>query len=260
MVATAQRNVGITRAGKWVVTLKKASRNPIVRLICLPYAGGGTGLFRTWSAGVDDNVELLCVVLPGRGARVGEPPYDDWESLLDDAFTALCPYLSEPHAFYGHSFGGRLAYELAQMATAVQRGLTRHLFVSGCRCPGSPQARPYLHQLPDDDFVAAVRTAYGVPSAILEHEMMRGHGLAALRSDIKLAELWDDWSTERLRGPITAVYGHDDVIDNRASMRCWSAYTEAGCELIGIPGGHFLVDATSRRLLDIVNTRLASES
>ncbi|MGH3905427.1 MAG: thioesterase II family protein [Pseudonocardiaceae bacterium] len=244
---------------RWVRTLRKASKDPRIRLICLPYAGGGTGVFRTWPEGIGDTIELVSVVLPGRGSRISEPPYDAWEPLLGDAFTALSPYLSEPHAFYGHSFGGRLAYELAQMAQTEHDGVTRHLFISGCRCPGSPQSRPYLHQLSEGHFLAALRSTYGVPRELVDDEVMMKRMLPALRSDIKLAELWEGWNAERLRVPITAIYGHDDLIDNWVSMRRWFAYTEVGCELIEIPGGHFLADTNSRKLLQIINARLGSE-
>lgn len=241
---------------RWVTTLKKASEEPKIRLICMPHAGGGTGLFRTWPGALGANVELLSVVLPGRGSRLSEPPYDSWEPLLGDISAALSPYLCEPHALYGHSFGGRLAYELAHLAMTEHRGHTRHLFVSGCRCPASPQARPYLHQLSDEDFLAALNNTHGVPRQILDDEMMMALRLPALRSDVKLAELWGDWNAERLDAPITAVYAADDLIDNWSSMRCWVAYSEAGCELIEMPGGHFLADASSRRLLEIINSRL----
>lgn len=252
--------VQLPHSTRWVRTLRKASKEPRIRLICLPYAGGGTGLFRTWSEGIGDNIELVSVVLPGRGSRISEPSYDAWEPLLSDAFAALSPYLSEPHAFYGHSFGGRVAYELAQMAKTEHDGLTRHLFISGCRYPGSPQSRPYLHQLPEEDFLAALRNTYGVPRELVDDEMMMKRMLPALRSDIKLAELWDDWNAERLRVPITAIYGRDDLIDNWMSMRSWFAYSEVGCELIEIPGGHFLTDMNSRQLLQIIDARLGSES
>lgn len=271
MTTTAQRHLGGTRTNtsegwtqtvqppgaSWVRTLKKA-KEPGIRLICLPYAGGGAGFFRTWSENIGDGIELVSVALPGRGSRISEPPYDSWEPLLRDTFAALVPYLSEPHAFYGHSFGGRVAYELAHLATAGQPGLTRHLFISGCRCPASPQARPYLHRLPEDEFRAALRGTYGVPRELVEDEIVMEQMLPALRGDIKLAELWNDWNTEKLRVPITAIYGHDDLIDNWASMRHWMNYSAVGCELIGIPGGHFLMDENSRLLLQIINNRLVS--
>ena len=241
---------------RWVRTIRKASKYPKIRLISLPYAGGGAGVFRKWAKGISDNIELVSVLLPSRGSRISEPPYDSWEPLLSESFTALSPYLSEPHAFYGHSFGGRLAYELAQMATTEHEGLTRHVFISGCRCPGSPQSRPYLHQLSKGDFLAALRGTYGVPRELVDDEIMMKRMLPALRSDIKLAELWNDWNAQRLRAPITAIYGHDDLIDNWVSMRGWFAYSEVGCELIEIPGGHFLTDTNSRQLLQIINTRL----
>jgi surfactin synthase thioesterase subunit len=238
------------------VTLKKATKDPKIRLICLPYAGGGTGVFRSWADGVDDSVELMSVVLPGHGSRIDEPPYEAWGPLLADTFTAVAPYLAEPHAFYGHSFGGRLAYELAHMARTERGSRTRHLFISSCRCPASPQTRPYLHQLSDSEFLAALRSSYGAPREIVRDRTLMEPKLAALRSDIKLAELWNDGKAQRLTIPITAIYGEDDMIDNQASMSGWPDYSEAGGELIGIPGGHFLVDTNTRRILEIINARL----
>lgn len=244
-------------SSRWVRTLRKAATEPKIRLICLPYAAGGTGLFRTWADGLGDEVELLSVVLPGHGSRIHEPPYESWAPLLGDAFTALAPYLDEPHAFYGHSFGGRLAYELAQLTATLRPGRTRHLFVSGCRHPGHPQALPYLHQLSDGAFLDALRTGYGVPEEVLRDEDLVRLKLPALRADVRLAELWRDWHPRRLTVPVTAISGRDDLIDNRASMRGWCDYTEADCELVEVPGGHFLTETHGRRLLEIITLRLA---
>lgn len=256
-----------THAGNAVVTLKTADREPFVRLVCLPYAAGGTGLFRSWAGQLGPHVELLSVVLPGRGSRIGEPPYEHWDELVADVFAELSPYLSVPHAFYGHSFGGRVAYELARRAMTEADGPTRHLFVSGCRCPSSPQARPYLHELSDVEFVAALRDTYGVPAKLVDDDVTLRLLLPALRSDIRLAERWGEerWGEEYpgaapLTMPITAIYGRDDLIDNWSSMWCWAAYSTVGCELIEIPGGHFVGEVNGGRLLEIIMLRLGSAS
>ena len=40
-----------------------------LRLYCIPYAGGGPGVYREWPAGLGDEVEVRAVVLPGRERR-----------------------------------------------------------------------------------------------------------------------------------------------------------------------------------------------
>jgi medium-chain acyl-[acyl-carrier-protein] hydrolase len=241
---------------RWVLPLKRASGAPAIRLICFPYAGGSPDLFRSWAGALDDRVELLAVTLPGRGRRIREPLYQDWETLLADTFAALCPYLQEPHAFYGHSFGGRLAYELAHLTAVRHPGRTRRLFVSGCRSPDVPQARPYLHQLSETAFRDALREMGGTPAEVLDDRVMMRLLLPTVRSDIRLAELWEDRHRKGVDVVLTAMYGREDRIDDRASMEGWRLFTSRECELIEMPGGHFFLETHRRDLLNVINERL----
>src|SRR6202000_2437462 len=117
-------------------------------------------------------------------------PYADWDSLTEDCLQVLEPLVREPHAFFGHSFGGRLAYELTQRIQLKFPGSTRRLFVSACRSPDSPQARPYLHELSQCDFRRALQTMGATPPAVLESEAVLSLMLPAIRSDMRLAEIW----------------------------------------------------------------------
>lgn len=245
---------------KWLVPLKKAVGDSAVTLICFPYAGSGPDLFRTWSAGMSDNIGLIAVRLPGRGSRISETPYRDWEMLLADTYTALSSRLREPHAFYGHSFGGRLAYEVAHHAAVKYSGHTRHLFVSGCRSPNHPQARPYLHQLPEPEFRAALRDMGGTPAELLNDERLMKLLIPTVRSDIRLAELWDDRHGTPLDVLLTVLYGRDDRVDGRDNMCGWPAFSRRQCELIEMPGGHFFPNTYRRQLLDVINDRLRESS
>lgn len=245
-------------SGRWILTVREATREPRIRLICFPYAGGNPDLFRAWAGGVADDVEVLAVRLPGRGVRIREQRYERWEPLLEDTYAALLPYLSEPHALYGHSFGGRLAYELAHLSQRRHPGRTRWLFVSGCRSPGSPQVRPYMHEMSEADFRTALRTMGGTPAELLDGKLMRPL-LATIRSEIRLAELWGDDHGGGVDVPITAMYGRDDPIDNRTSMRGWRDHTPRACELIEMPGGHFFLETHRRELLAVIGSRLEVE-
>ncbi|MFE9762972.1 thioesterase II family protein [Streptomyces sp. NPDC005808] len=250
-------------SGIWTPVLRPAVGTRRIRLICFPYAGGGPDLFRSWAAGLDDGVELVAVRLPGRGPRLREPMYEDWEALLTDTFTALCSgdLLSAPHAFYGHSFGGRLAYEMTHLAARMYKGTTRRLFVSGSRSPNFPQVRPYLHELPQDAYLDAVRGMGGTPAEILDDKAMMRLFLPTMRADMRLAELWGDRHGARgMDVPITALHGRDDPVDGHAAMRDWKLYSTRDCEVVEMPGGHFFLDTHRERLLEAINTRLGGPS
>ena len=58
-------------AGKWI-TCARPRPAARVRLFCVPYAGGGTGAFRTWADRLPDFVEVLGIQPPGRESRLLE--------------------------------------------------------------------------------------------------------------------------------------------------------------------------------------------
>lgn len=248
--------MGVAATGsKWVLPLKTVAE-PTSTLICFPYAGGSPETFRAWADGIADDIEVMCVVLPGRGRRLKEPRYDRWQPLVEDVFEALSPYLNRRHAFYGHSFGGRLAYELAHLTSAAYPGETRRLFVSGCRSPDMPQRRPYMHRMTESDFRGAVASMGGTPSELFDQERLLRLLLPTVRSEIRLAEIWDPRHPCGVDVPITALYSRDDAIDGWTSMRGWRKFTQQQCELVEIPGGHFFVDSHPEHVTRIVNTRL----
>ncbi|MEU5850685.1 thioesterase II family protein [Saccharopolyspora shandongensis] len=244
---------------QWLLPLKRASDEPTVTLICLPYAGGNPALFRSWAEALDDNVGLVAVRLPGRGSRIKEPSCADWATLLTHTSAALAPLLRAPHAFFGHSFGGRLAYELAHLAAAKYPGCTRRLFVSACRSPNQPR-RPCLHQLPDVEFREALREMGGMPEDLLASEPLMRMLVPAVRNDIRLAELWDDRAVTPLNVPLTVLYGQDDLIDPLATMQDWPAFGSRGCELVKLPGAHFFLETHRGLVLDVINERLGASS
>ena len=139
-----------TQDSKWL-TVFNTDQPTDIRLICFSQAGAGPDLFCTWAQGLNDHIELLTFTLPTHGERQDETPDSEWSPLLADSFTALKPYLSEPHALFGHGLGAILAFELARLSEAQCPGQTRHLFISGRRSPDSPPISPLLHSQPSAD-------------------------------------------------------------------------------------------------------------
>lgn len=113
-----------------------------LNLICFPYAGGGAQLFNNWQAAFGD-VQICAVQYPGRGSRVREPAFTDCRELVQAFVPHLLPFLNKPFAFFGHSMGAIIAYEVARHLQQ-QHGLQlERLIVSGRR---AQQHRRFIHR------------------------------------------------------------------------------------------------------------------
>ncbi|MEM1395094.1 MAG: thioesterase domain-containing protein, partial [Cyanobacteria bacterium P01_H01_bin.150] len=96
------------------ITCPKPSPQASLRLFCFPYAGGSSLVFRTWAASLPKNIEICPVELPGRGMQMKSPPFTRMEALVNEIASILLPYLDKPFAFFGHSMGGMVSFELAR--------------------------------------------------------------------------------------------------------------------------------------------------
>src|ERR1019366_6152829 len=85
-----------------------------LRLFCFPYAGGGASLFRDFSAQLPSEVEVRPIQLPGRENRLIETAFTSIETLTATLEGVLLPYLNMPYAFFGHSMGALISFELAR--------------------------------------------------------------------------------------------------------------------------------------------------
>lgn len=245
-----------SRPDNRVAVIRRAIGTPSVSLVCVPFAGGNPELFGAWANHIAEGVELVAVRLPGHGSRIRELPFANWDDLITDTCDALACYLSHPHALYGHCFGGRLAYEVARRNAAGTGSPLRWLFVSGCRSPDVPQARPYLHDLPDRELCDALAQTGAAPTEVLQNAGLMKVLLPAVRSEIRLAELWGDCGTGAIGRPITAIRGCEDKTLEGRHMAGWSAFTTKGCEFAKVPGGHFFLLNDPGPVLEIINSRL----
>src|SRR5579885_3262683 len=75
----------------------------LVRLLCFPPAGAGSGPYRTWQSYAPPFIKICPVQLPGREKRFGVPPFYSIEPLLEALATELQPIYDVPFAFFGHS-------------------------------------------------------------------------------------------------------------------------------------------------------------
>ena len=75
-------------------------RDGALRLFCFPYAGGSAQVFRGWQRHFAPQAALSLANLPGRAARVGEPPFKQCKPLVNALADAIVPQLPSAFAFW----------------------------------------------------------------------------------------------------------------------------------------------------------------
>src|SRR5688572_20687685 len=84
-----------------------------VRLVCLPYAGGGAAPFFRWRKELPEWLDVVPLALPGHDGRLHEQPRTDLCALAAELAADIEPVTDVSYVLLGHSMGAWLAYELA---------------------------------------------------------------------------------------------------------------------------------------------------
>jgi len=234
-------------------------RNPSarLRLFCFPYAGGGATIFATWPRLLPPDVEVVAVQPPGREGRLVETPYADLERLVADMHPELLPHFDKPFAFYGHSNGGLMAFELARTLRRNGGPMPLHLFVGG---RPAPQVRrdENIHALPHDEFIAALRRYAGTPEEVLQNAELMSLIMPLLRADFSLGETYTYRPEPPLPLPITAIGGALDADVPPEQIEAWREQTSGAFRCTMLPGGHFFITENRDLLLRELSRELLS--
>ena len=212
-----------------------------LRLFCFPYAGAGALIFRTWSDSLPADVEVCPVQLPGRGSRMTERPFTQLSPLVEALAQALAPLLDRPFAFFGHSLGALVSFELARRIRRQHGVHPARLFVSAARAPQIPHRGPSIHTLPDKEFLMELRRLSGTPSELLDHEELMEIMLPILRADFALYETYLYSIEPPLNCPISAFGGLQDSKVSDSDLEAWRAQTSVSFSLQMFPGDHFFL-------------------
>jgi medium-chain acyl-[acyl-carrier-protein] hydrolase len=223
------------------IWVKRTGQNPqtCFRLFCFPYAGGGASIFRTWPERLPSDIEVCAIQLPGRENRLRETPFAKLSSLIDALADVLYPYMDIPFAFFGHSLGSLISFELTRRLRRQKAPCPSQLFVSGCRAPQIPNPDPPIHQLPDVEFIEELRRFNGTPQAALDNLELMEVFLPLLRSDMRLNETYVYDHEAPLDCPISAFGGLEDEVVSREELAAWSDQTRSRFNIHMLPGDHF---------------------
>lgn len=218
-----------------------------VRLFCFPYSGAAASVYYPWADLLPPAIEVCPVQLPGHGTRLREPLATRLAPQVEALAAGLAPAFDRPFAFFGHSMGALLSFELARTLRRQGRPGPMHLFVSGHGAPHLPDRNPPLHALPDDQFVAKLRELNGTPEEVLRHQELLQLLTPILRADFAVCETYVYQPEPPLDCPISAYGGLGDGYVNRDELAAWQAQTTGRFSLRMFPGDHFYLNNPSNR-------------
>jgi len=238
------------------VSRPKPNPGAQMRLFCFPYAGGGTAVFHAWPSGLPRAVEVCSLRLPGRESRLQEAPFNRLPLAVQALSDAILPYLDKPFAFFGHSMGALIAFELVRHLRRQQRATPVHLFVSGCSAPQLYTSEPPIHQLPHDAFIEELRRLSGTPDEVLQNNEILELLLPALRADFAVCEEYLYVPDGPLDCPISASGGQNDPEVTEEALGAWREQTRGAFDLQLFAGNHFFLHSARGRLLEFIRTLL----
>jgi surfactin synthase thioesterase subunit len=204
-------------------------------------------------------IELCPIQLPGRENRRSEPPFNRLKSLIQTLTPLIAPYLDIPFAFFGHSMGALLSFELIRELRRQNLPSPMHLFLSGHPAPQIPDFEPPIHTLPEPQFIEALRKLQGTPEAVLQDSELMQHYLPILRADFAMLETYFYVKEAPLNCPISVFGGLEDKRVSLAALEAWREQTTQGFTVNQLSGDHFFLQLSQKELLKLVLEKFSKQ-
>ncbi|MER9677428.1 alpha/beta fold hydrolase [Mesorhizobium sp. M0208] len=225
---------------KSLLSVLKSSLDASYRIICFPHGGGSVQSFRTWSDYLPDEVDVICLDLPGRGKRSAEAVIRSMDVLVPMVTEALRRYSDRPFVFFGHSVGALVAYEIARSLEKAGRPSPFHVVVSAHPSADVPADEPPMYSYADDKLTDVVRSLGLVPKeALANPELLHKFILPPMRADFELAETYDRKLPTPLDAAITAMGGVQDETITANDLDEWRRLTTSRFARIMFDSDHF---------------------
>jgi medium-chain acyl-[acyl-carrier-protein] hydrolase len=239
--------------------LAHRTNNPLarLRLFCFHHAGGAANVFRDWAHRLPKSIDVCPVQLPGHSTRTREPLVENLHQLSTAAAQGLRPAFDLPFAFFGHSMGALLAFQVVRELQDRGEAPPVHLFVAGRVAPSVVVHGPPLHGLSDQELIHGLRHRYNaIPDELLREPELLTYLLPAIRADLRLHETY----VHRIGSPtacaITAYGGSRDPNVTDDDLDAWKQETTGQFTKQLFDGDHFFIHAKETAFMNALSTKL----
>lgn len=210
------------------------------KLYIFPHAGGSARYYVPFAKTFSGDIKCIAVQYPGRRGAHDVAAFTSIPDLADRVCGMIDPpdESGGPVAFFGHSMGALLAFEVAQRFDAAGHPIAA-LFVSACAAPG----RVGYDYIPDSDrgLLDAVSEMTGANPDFLDNEEFAAKILPTLRG-LKAIANYECPPEVTVSCPIFAFFGDDDEVATQEKVTPWAQRTTAEFTARMFTGHHFYLN------------------
>ncbi|NWW39040.1 SAST synthase, partial [Panurus biarmicus] len=217
----------------------------LCRLICFPWAGGGTSQLAQWGKLFNDTIEVFCIRLPGRESRLEEPFAKDMTNVVNEVTSVLLKELKEkPFAFFGHSLGNYMSLAVA-LHLKEKYGLEPvHFFVSAAHGPNVSyrivNIMEQIHKLATKSksniLQYAMQSSFNTKSTFLQNLWSEKYLMECFMTTFYVHRFEKAEMNIPFSCDITFFCGSDDKIYD---VQGWRELTRGDTSIYELPGDHF---------------------
>jgi surfactin synthase thioesterase subunit len=248
----SESNNRVGGATDWYVPL--ADDAP-TRVFAFPHAGAGCAQFGDLAKLLAPEYALWSANLPGRQARLTEPPSTDLTALVDTLTGELAARADRPYALFGYCGGGLLAFLVARALHAGGAPGPVALVVASHEAPDIARRPRGVATLPGPRLWDALGAAGGMPPELAADVRMRRIAEPAVRADFGMLGDYRYRPAPPLPVTIDACYGTDDGLP-RGCFLGWRRQSDRPVRVHALPGGHWLLDTAVADLATVVRDAL----
>jgi medium-chain acyl-[acyl-carrier-protein] hydrolase len=237
----------------WLIRQSGAERH--LRLYCFCYAGGSAANYASWQEELDPAIEICAIELPGRGRRFAEEPQTSLAAITATVAQLIGRQGSMLFAFFGHSGGALLAFEVARYLH--QKGLPtpRRLVLSSASAP-QHRRKLELHLLVDDALIEELKRYNGTLPVVLEHRELMGLLLPTILADFAVAGNYAYLPGPLVNMSMSVLMGREDKNGEGEHAEGWKKETSGNCRIAWFDGDHFFIHPQRAAVFDCIRSEL----
>lgn len=214
-----------------------------INLCFLSHAGGSARSYASFKKYLPSEINVCPLEIAGRGSRLSERCYTDAAECAGDVFRNNKEiFEAGNYAFFGHSLGAIISFELAKIIKRCHLPSPEHIFFSGRPAPHSKKTSAIsgASEQSDEDFIKMFSLYGALPDVLTRNKEMLDIFLPILKSDVKMADNYKiDNPHHELDCDISVLFGNNDLVYSGQDLDLWSECTSGRCSSIGFEGDHF---------------------
>jgi surfactin synthase thioesterase subunit len=248
---TGAQKQSLPSTNGWIA-YRKSKPEAKINLFCFHHMGGAASLFRGWGDDLPEAIDVCPVQLPGREGRRREHPITDFDQLMDMMADSFGAYLDRPFAFFGHSMGAWIAFELAH-AIRQKHGKAPEYLLAAAMPPPSMNETLFNGVSMDESWLGHME----IPEALKKDDGFMAEWLNLFKADSTLFHSYRYSEKPPLDCPIIVLGGMQDALVSESELSQWRRHTASRFHMELLAGGHMFPVENKNKLLEIIKKQFS---